>query len=72
MILNAKSGTISLNTVKKLVLVTVKYSVFFAVRTEFLNINGTSFVFKGNLLDYSNIPYVGEDELPTSRRSERK
>jgi hypothetical protein len=38
---------ISLNSVKKLMDVMVKYGVHFELRTEFLNIISTSFVFKG-------------------------
>jgi hypothetical protein len=32
-----RSGIISLNSIKKLILVSVKFCVFFAVRSEFLN-----------------------------------
>jgi hypothetical protein len=41
------TAIISLNSVNQMIFVMVKCSVFFAVRTEFLNIIQTSFGFKG-------------------------
>jgi hypothetical protein len=40
-----KTVIISLNSVNQFILVMVKYCVFFAIRTEFLNIIQTSFDF---------------------------
>jgi hypothetical protein len=43
---HCKQPIISLNSVNRLIFVTVKCGVFFAVRTEFLNIIYMSFSFK--------------------------
>jgi hypothetical protein len=43
----SQTANISLNSVNQLIFVMVKRGVFFAVRTEFLNIIYASFGFKG-------------------------
>jgi hypothetical protein len=55
MILRINSDYLSLNSINQLIFVMVKYSVFFAVRTEFLNIIQTSFGFKGLIVLYYRV-----------------
>jgi hypothetical protein len=45
--ISLQTAIISLNSVNRLIFVTVKFGVFFAVRAEFLNTIYTSFRFKG-------------------------
>jgi hypothetical protein len=49
---SVQAEIISLNSVTQLIFVMVKCCVFFAVRTEFLNIILTSFGFKGLIRSY--------------------
>jgi hypothetical protein len=49
---------ISLHSVNQLIFVMVKCGVFFAVRTEFLNIIWTSFGFKGLCVSFFCVKFV--------------
>jgi hypothetical protein len=57
--LSVYTAIISLNSVNQLIFVMVKCGVLFEVRTEFLNIIWTSFVFKGlNLNSVNQLIFV--------------
>jgi hypothetical protein len=59
------NSDISLNSVNKMFFVMVKCGVFFAVRTEFLNIILTSFGFKG-LIHMGTKDFCGKQINPNN------